>query len=540
MALTGKKIESRDIAALLSVLLVILVVEFFAAQRIMLPSDSRGRDYHWDGTYYMRYARSIDKMLFAREIDSYSLTRIFPSSLVHLGFRIVGKDFYALDQARMAGQRAGSEPILFGFVILNGIAIFLATLAWIDIARRMALDRFQLILGTVAFYVNFCFLKWNSFHPMGTDVTAFSLSMMMISRYLAQAPISLFFLSLCGAFTWPTLVFTGAILLALPPYRQLHTPAADAAVAGSHATALLWVSRGLALALAVLATVWAAQYGLRYTTWGRAGAALSFAIVGLYVCFASAPLLAALPDVRNIFVERRRYLVQAAIAAALLAVVGILFYLLASGKTARSSFMDFVRTTFIESVRLPGIFLIAHFAFFGPIVALVVLKWTAAGAIARRLGPGFIVAALVSVPVALMSESRQLMGNLAFFVIPVIAAVKVGTSERLFLVIFVLIALALSRVWVVFDLDALAYVVAEYRNYPWQWFFGAMGPRMTVNVYLVHVAAFFATLLLLYVVMRVGARSGAAHTDPKSEALEPPPPAAEHTASTDRRTATTT
>jgi len=462
----------------------------------------------------------------AREIDSYSLTRIFPSILVHTGLRIVGTDFYAVDQARLAGQRAGSDPFLFGFVILNGIAIVLATLAWIDIARRLALDRFQLFLGAVAFYVNFCFLKYNSFHPLGTDVVAFSLSMMMISRYLAQAWISLFLLSLCGAFTWPTLAFMGAILLALPPYRAAPGLATAHTMEESRDKAMQWLRWGLAIALAILAAVGAAYYGdgvhhKLVDLVNQPVAILSIAIVGLYIGFASAPLLAALSDVRNLVVERRRYLRHAAIAVALLASVAILFYLLASGEPVRSNFIWFVKGTFIESVRLPGIFLIAHFAFFGPTVALALLKWPAACAIARRLGPGFVVASLVSIPVALMSESRQLMGNLAFLIIPVIAAVETGATERRFFAIFLLISLALSRVWVVFDLDSLVYAVMEYLTYPWQWFFGAMGSKMSVNVYLVYVAAFFATLLFLYFKMRSGATADAVHKMSKDKAAGP-------------------
>jgi hypothetical protein len=115
MAMTGEKVRSRDIAALLSAIFLILVIEFVVSQRVPLPSDSRGRDYHWDGTYYRTYAISIDKMLFRREVDHYSLTRVFPSILVHIGLRSVGTDLNAVNQARLAGERAGSEPILFGW-----------------------------------------------------------------------------------------------------------------------------------------------------------------------------------------------------------------------------------------------------------------------------------------------------------------------------------------------------------------------------------------------------------------------------------------
>jgi hypothetical protein len=65
--------------------------------------------------------------------------------------------------------------------------------------------------------------------------------------------------------------------------------------------------------------------------------------------------------------------------------------------------------------------------------------------------------------------------------------------------------LALSRVWVVFDLDSLAYIVAEYRQYPWQWIFGAMGSKMSVDAYLINLAAFLATLLLIRFVGGSGA-----------------------------------
>jgi hypothetical protein len=503
MVVTGEKIESRNVAALLAVVFMILLVEFFVAQRVPYPHDSRGNDYHWDGTYYVKYARSIDTLLFAREIDSYSLTRILPSTVVHIGFSILGR-------IGLASYPPGNETIFRGFIVLNGIAILVATLAWGDIARRLALTRFHLILGAAAFFVNFCFLKYNSFHPLGTDVVAFSLSMMMISRYLAQATTSLFLLSLLGAFTWPTLLSMGAILLALP-YRQSLEPATLDAMGPSRDASLQWLSRGLTITLSILAIAAATgvaygSYDVGYRPGSPAVAALSIAIVGLYVGLASAPLLDALPDVRNLAVERQYYLRRAGIVVALLAIVGILFYLLASDKAPRNTLIDFATHSFREAIRLPGIFLVAHLVFFGPIIALAVLKWWEACAIARRLGPAFVVAVLLTAAVALMSESRQLMGNIAFVVIPVIAAVQIGGNERRLLAIFLLTALVLSRVWVVFDPDALIYSVREYQNYPWQHFFGAMGPKMTFHLYVVHLAGFIAVLFVFYFGMRAGPR----------------------------------
>jgi len=451
-----------DLAILLALATGVLVVDFFFAQRVPLDTG-----FHWDGTAYIHYARNID-VLWNRSLDAYSYGRVLPSALVHFGLRL-------------AGQPLEPQSIVGGFVVLNGIAILLALTAWGGIARTLRLTRFQLGLGAAAFFVNFCFLKYNSYYPITTDVTAFAISLWMIRFYLAQRQVGLFIVSLLGAFAWPTFVLFGAILLALPaPKQPLDEPTRK-----SHDR----VSTVVAAAAAMAACGYGAyvHYGVAYRHSGaptfEAVAPLSLLMVGVYAVLASRPLLAAWPDLRRIGGERPRYALHASAAVLLvLAAYGLIHSLAAPG--ARNTPGAFAQATIANAIKAPGIFIVAHFAFFGPILALAIVKWRAAAAYARRLGPGFVVAMLLTAALAVGPESRQLMANIAFIIIPVVAVAGDFARQRLALAALAIAALALSRMWITLDPDTLVFAYDAYLKYPWQKFFGAIGYWMTGWQYL--------------------------------------------------------
>jgi hypothetical protein len=459
-----------------------LIADWLLAQRIPLDTG-----FHWDGTYYIDYVRNIGKLADG-SIDRYSYTRVLPSVLVHGWLRITGQGF-------------DDRSILYGFVVLNAVMALCSLFAWSAIARVLSMSVWQLHFGAVALLINFCFLKYNSFYPIITDVTAFALSMGMIWAYLVRAPAGVAAGAALGAFTWPTLLLMGCLLLVLPRWRNDADPGRLASAINTSGPRHRWPQlMAAATGLAVMAALAYVHWGLAYRHSGaptmEAFAWLSVLIVGGYVTLAVAPLLAGWSDVLRIWDDRARYLLGLALALVLYVSVQALIAGLAK-PGARNSLSDFLLGTIATSMKSPGVFLIAHFVFFGPVIALAMLSWSRVCEIARELGPGFAASLALCLALGLGAESRQLMPNIAFVVIPTVAACAGGRRPWLSLGVVIAVSLALSRVWVVLDVSALVFKVDEYLKYPWQHFFGAVGYWMTPGLYVAHLLALVTTLALL-------------------------------------------
>lgn len=488
-------IDRQSLVPLFGLALLWLGGDWLLAQRVPLDTG-----FHWDGTYYIDYVRNIGK-LFDGSLDPYSLSRVLPSILVHLGLRLTGQGF----------DEAG---ILQGFVILNGAAVLVSLWAWFGIAVRLQLSTFRLYLGALAFFGNFCFLKYNSFYPITTDVTAFALSMLMIGSYLARSQAGLTAASVLGAFTWPTILPLGCLLIALPrPREDAGGGTALAPACRTPGGRWLPASIALALGLTVAAGEIYTHLGLGYRHSGaptvEALIWLSIPLAAIYVTAATAPLLRRgwtllVAVVGN---DWRWYARWAGLAVFVFLAVQALL-IVGTGAAARNSVQGFLLGMLASSIKAPGLFLIAHFVFFGPVIVLAIAHWQAACAVAQRLGPGFLAATLLTVVLALGAESRQLMPHIAFVTVAVVAAVGVPRRPLLAIAAFALVSVGLSRIWVVMDLEKLVFSADAYLAYPWQSYFGAIGYWMRFDLYLIHMAAMFGTGLLFASVGLLGRRQG--------------------------------
>ncbi|MCZ7660904.1 MAG: hypothetical protein M5U07_25190 [Xanthobacteraceae bacterium] len=467
--------------AVLLIALAVMVLDLLVAQRV--PLDHR---FHWDGTYYLNYARAPFQIFWSRDIDPYSLSRIAPSLIVHLLVRVSGLDL-------------SNQSILLGFSILNFACILAAIGIFYQLCIRLELSSHQLLLGCAALFLNFCFLKYNSFYPITTDVCSFTVGLAMLSAYLVGSTGALVLLTITGAFVWPLLPLIGAILIALPSEAASGQP--RRATISIEANASRLRTRLLLGTASGLAVVAAASYVHYVSGFRHPGtppldwlAPLSIVVAGAYIGACVTLLIDPAFEIRRLIDHLPFYARRIALAGVVLALAMLPLWLLAS-RPPRNNPALFLQALLDTSTRAPGIFLVAHFAFFGPIVALASCCFTPLCGTIRRWGPGMVAVALLTIILSLGAESRQMMANLAFIAVPAIAAWRTPRRPRLFLLLFCAIALATSRVWIILDLDRLEFTYESYLQYPWQWFFGAIGYWMTWDIYLIHLGGLLATLI---------------------------------------------
>ncbi len=202
---------------------------------------------------------------------------------------------------------------------------------------------------------------------------------------------------------------------------------------------------------------------------------------------------------RNILQRLLRPYRETSIAGALLCVTLVIlvklalrFWLVPSSPGI--SVKSFIAATCMLALAKPAIFFVAHVVYFGPIVVAAVLLWPEVARNVRTLGLGAVLAAVLALLMGMTSESR----HLAPF-IPLLVAMTIQAMERASLstrhdVVFVLLALFVSKVWLPINAGPFRGVPAEF---PDQFYFMNQGPWMSGFSYFVEGAVVLGVAIVL-------------------------------------------
>jgi hypothetical protein len=145
------------------------------------------------------------------------------------------------------------------------------------------------------------------------------------------------------------------------------------------------------------------------------------------------------------------------------------------------------------SIAKPGIFLVSHAVFYGPVVLLAIHRWSAMCALIRQHGVGLSLTACFGVLLGLDSESRHLLNFLPLFV-PFI--VKVCDQEAWALGWGLAVAsLVMSKVWLPILVGP---GMPTPLTFPDQTLFMNLGPWMSVSMYLAQGTAVLAMAAWLW------------------------------------------
>ena len=432
----------------------------------------------WDGAIYAKWARDFHQEAFETGIDAYRIQRILPAAITH----------YTL---RALGMTLSDKHIINCFAAINIISITLVAMFWVRIADRLSISTRGKWLGSTALFLNYAVLKNTSFNPVLTDMPAYAVSAGMVWAYLAQRQLALFVLTAIGAFVWPTLIYIGAILILFP-----RDPARDEQAAPAPFHLNLIVSGLLTLYIGL---------GIYYVLERLNGPVfgflepiapvirLSMAIALAYVFFGSRLLLdnAGLFDVRRWFSWSRL-----GTFVALVAMV-VTIKALQAALTDRPGYMAFsvyLLTVGVGTVAKPGVFLVAHVAYFGPWLLLTAMLWKPICRLIHQQGVGLILAVLAGFLHGLDSESRHAI-YLAPMLVPFLAKAtdSLGWKTNSYVALAVVSAFA-SKVW----LTIKGTFLDNAFLYPDQLYWMQHGPFMSHAMYLAQGAAIMAVGVWIY------------------------------------------
>ena len=454
--------------------LLIGIVGFAATEKIGM-----NRGLGWDGGVYATWVQDFPAAV-EKGFSTYHVPRILPSAIAHYGLRLF-KD------------SIGERHVIRAFGILNIICATLVAWLWCKIAKELKISDRGKWLGFAGFNLSFAITKNAFFYPVLTDVPAMAISTAMFYCYLRGWQYRLLGAIFLGAFTWPTLIYTGAILVLFPRRPEL-----DARV-GSAPLRLNLILGGLAAyyfglwALYVIRDIQGPLFG--WLTTIESVLPLSCALLVVYLLCGFMPLL----NSDRLF-QPARYWTRgngAAVMGLIALVITIKF--IQSELTTRPVRVEpaiYLLTIGVASVAKPAVSFVAHVIYFGPLVQLAAFLWRPVCRLIHQHGLGLTLVAAIGMAQSVDSESRHIL-----YLIPLVFPFVVKSVDNLGwrpgqYALVVVVAALFSKTWLTINgtFQDNTYL------FPDQLYTMHLGPFMGDLMYLAHLGGIGFASLLIYLV----------------------------------------
>jgi hypothetical protein len=399
------------------IVILMIIANFLLGERVQA-----GGGLGWDGVTYANLVRHIDDMIRSDMLGTYYAQRIVPALVVRTGLLAL--------QLPLTDHN-----IISAFAVVNGVSCVALVDVWRRICGVLDFDVKTRWLGFTGLFINFEFSKQNMYYPVLTDITALLLSAILLLLYLNKNRFGILIVSVIGAFCWPTLSVTGAILVLFMRETDQRS-SSDAPERTDSYPFNKWAIAFIGLALlAMLVTI--ANLPVGNTLCGYAGllpgSAGNFSskldlMFGAHeafknLCLPVQKFITAMPscllaaiavyvmcrpmlELKNLQGWFSRYRVQS-VGLVLMSSLG-LRWIANPAVENPSSIVLLAKLTLFPApgkVLLP---LVSLAVFWGPFLVLAGLSWPKISAACRNLGPGMVVAICFTLPFGLVGEPRFL------------------------------------------------------------------------------------------------------------------------------------
>lgn len=472
-----------------------------------------GGGFGYDGVQYAKMVQHLDLMMSGGQLSTYYAHRMLPAFVV--------RSILLLTDVPMSDLN-----VIHVFEIYNLVLLLGAALVWKRVADSISLSLSGRWIGFGAIFINYAFSKQTFYYPVLTDVTALFLAMLLLLFYIEKKPFALFFITITGAFVWPAVSVVGAFLLIflkailpkeviiplLPTFTFKNVKLGNLVKLSGIVLLVLSVCGYLLLALTnpeaeQACNVIKNQYkltanGVRPSIMYLIQRALSGSdpclIVGIKQLLTALPsifgvtvLLAMLIGSKTfflaIFAHLRRVQIQLVVlAVAAVLVPFVLGKMLSNPDLANPNSLN----DLILLVLLPpdGKFLLPFVTlgvFWGPAFLLVLLFWKAFSIEARKLGPGFLAAIGIYLPLGLICEPRFLTVAWPFLVVGLVLSFENFVKKPSFKYAFSILTVLFAQFWIRHNLAPWA--PPDYSGlleYPKQLYFMHYGLWMSWSSYI--------------------------------------------------------
>jgi hypothetical protein len=438
------------------------VATVYALATLLQEKFTACQGFGHDGCAYGTWALDFPAHAIDSKLGSYGIQRALPSLVAWMGLKALQ-------------VQPTPAAVVYAFQLMNAALVLVGAFTWAKIARLLEIRRATMLLGCVSLFGGYGIIKFTSWYPVLGDLWGFAFGLVALYAYLAQRVWLFAPVLLVGAFAWPSLLG-----VALPLWLLRSRPELDA---GARPRAALLIA-GLLAAAWLVFTLSTARVGywppslVPVETLPQA-LRLSLLVAFMYCVFALREPLRYGELYRPML-----YLRALVSRSGLLAVGGLLAIRYVQARWSVPQSMGFgvwMRDTAIMTTFKPGIFVLAYVIYFGPLVALALLRWRDVIAAMRAHGPSLLVVSVLAVLFGLDAEARHGYAFVAVVLPFVLKVLDDLELEPKALWGFGLVSVASSKLWLTLPPD----IPGPAAQFPAQAVFMSQGPWMSNVMYLV-------------------------------------------------------
>lgn len=460
---------AKFIAILLSILaLSWLVYNYYAGDHI-LANQGLG----WDGTTYGALAQSNPPDIIKNQsLAEYTVQRIMPSIAVHYLGHLLN---YNLDLP--------TEQV-HAFYLYNSLLLAISAVFLYLIAKHLRWRTPIIFLAFTAIFLNYAVLKQFLFYPVLTDASAFALGIISFYFYLRNHWWLLLLTTLIASFVFPSMLYTGLTLLAFKiksddteysPTLKINTLISAIIAAGITAAALFIVINSHFTFPPIIPSAVIPIHKLLFPF----SIICLFSYVFLYTRY--------LFDYRCIVHACKHDIYWPRILTVILLYLALKYTitLFSNGTAGAFTPLSYIPAILMLAVINPGISLLSHILYFGPVTLLTLFFWKDIAASIKQKGLSLILLMALFLILSLDSESRKLVYVWPVFAILTCDILNKYSIPFLFSYILIFISLVMSRFYL--PLNAKFWGAL-----------GAIGPWTPFSVYCIYLISALATGVFLY------------------------------------------
>lgn len=469
-------LESTRRSNRLHLIMTVLMVGYGVGYMLCGEIVPAGGGFGWDGVIYADMTRRLDEMVAHGQFSNYYAKRLLPAAAARLMLLATGAEFT-------------NTNIIRAFQILNIALIAASSWIWKYLADHFHVSDRGRCIGFAGLFVNFLVCKQILYAPVTTDGMALFMNLLMTWCYVDRRPWLLFATTLLGSFVWQLTGISGAILLLTLnmtyPDTTRETSFVDRLEA-RYSRAGLWARWGACLLACV------ASYLILHGVCGTKHRSVQRFVTNLptiLVIAAAVSLLIVTPKIlRPLAAQWRRIGVRNALLAfAGLVIPWLMVRSITDPDLPNASNAGNVVKWAVCPFGSEGKFLIAFVTLtlvWGPAVMLLGLLWRPVAAKLRHLGPGAVGLVALTLPLALPTEPRFVLGAWPLAVLALVLALEERRTARAFVIAFATLTVLLAKFWL--PLNIAPWTGADDEgllSFPKQMVFMHYGPWINSTMY---------------------------------------------------------
>jgi hypothetical protein len=450
-------------------------------------------------TYYLNDGRSMDGIVFSSFVSNPTASYFFDAYYVHriLPSVIVGT-FLKLLSIKMT-----SINICTAFQVLNIFCIMLSCLFIKKILVLFKVSFRNQLLAFVLFLLNFSILKIPLYLPVMTDTPAVLLSIMMLFFYVKKSTFGVAVCTILACFTWPSLFYQGIILVVIPfatiPYSAFKPSVKLMLQLGS---ALV----GLAICFYIIfiekedtKVEFVAKINRTFLPLSIAGVTLFFfffAKIGLNANLLNTNLFFQKLKLKNIL-----YLV------AVIATTAVVIWYLNPPPNKFYLVENILRGTVSLALVWPLVTIVAHTAFWGMMMILLLFFWNDFSKFISQMGWGIVAALGLNLfSFGISSETRCLMNMLPWIIVFLVKAINKYSFSKTFYIVVAVFSLFASKIWLVLNPNKSQFYYMNLdkngsMGFPDQKLWMHIGPWMDQEMYYWQGAGILILMIILFFIL---------------------------------------